>query len=348
MKKLTLALVATFGCGGGGGGGSLGTLPQVYPPVRANTPSALINDPTYKSAFEAFSFFHDTKAQPFDSTPDMSGPVSPGGSESLAQTVQNRLYTMGPTEILSLLKQLDGRTANIDTDTGSHPCLLKPPTAVAYALPGGQTFTTQLQCLTLLDSNKTGGTHYLAFGFDNALTATPDGGATTTTAASATGGNFYLVEGQTSGIGNAYRIDRTTGNVEGWMAVADSANLTTMTQAIMHLYSDKTAGTFELTLAGNGDGFCDAHLKTGNGNLFITGKQGANSTTCGSATTGCFAASDVSTNLGGASATCSTIAASSFTIATDLDSDSTNTAANVDPNMIYKYFNTQPAGIASY
>lgn len=351
------SLATAAGCGGGGkGNGSSISLPLVYPPVRASTPASLIADPAYEaevSKSSALSMPTDADAQP-ETFP------APGDEVNLATVVQERLYTMGPTEILRILSDVDGRTSTLDTRTDKHPCLTTAPVARTYALPGGQTFVVQLQCLEEFSGPGGVGGGWFAFGFDTALEAdagvTDDGGASNDGGALGTigGGNgFYLIEGQSGGMGSAYHFDRTTGNVEAWVAVADST-APNNSQVLMHMSTDKAAGAFELTLGGSGVGFCAAHLKTGGGFLFIDGKTNAPPPPgspigqyCDPARAGCFDTSALGTDLGGDAASCASIGRASFNLATDLDASS-DPEANVVPATIYTYFNTEPTDVPAF
>src|SRR5204863_1088492 len=125
----------------------------------------------------------------------------------------------------------------------------------------------------------------------------------------------YLIEGQEGGNGSAYHIDRH-GNVEGWIAVAER-DIPGNSQVIMHLRTDKTAGTLELALAGSAVGFCAAHLKTNPEFLFVSGKtnappppgtmQAVGTQYCDAVRSGCFRADDLATDLGGDSGSCTAI-----------------------------------------
>jgi hypothetical protein len=312
-------------------------LPQVYPPVRANTPTSLIADPAFTS-------------------------MSPGGvgagtgdGINLAVAVQERLYTAGPTEILRIVQDIDRTTSQLDTRPSMHACLTTAPIARSISLPGGQSFTVKLQCM----SQNAGG--WMAFGFDTAPdVADIDAGALDDTDAGALdahgGKDFYLIHGQDGGMGGAYHVSAARGDVEAWLTVADS-RYPDNSQVIMHLLTDSAAGTTELAFAGSGVGFCSAHLKTGHDFLFIQGKTNAppppgvpmNSAMqyCDAARSGCFASAALSTDLGGDAVGCTSIAASSFRIRATLDASS-DPEGNVTPATVYQYFNQAPGGIPAF
>jgi hypothetical protein len=307
-------------------------LPQVYPPVRASTPTSLIADPKYQAVAQ-------TSSALTGSGPIAGLPQALGEPANLALTVQERLYTAGPTEILRIVQELDGRTAQLDTDTSKHDCLTSAPVEKRIALPGGQSFTLKLQCM----QNWGGG--WLAFGFENAQSA--DAGHVDAHG----GSDFYLIEGQDGGMGGAYHIHGGSGDVEAWISVADS-RAPNNSQVIMHMLTDMLAGTLELALAGSGVGFCSAHLKTGNDFLFIRAEtngapppgtpMNATGQYCDAPRAGCFATNALSTDLGGDAASCTTIATTSFGISVDLET------ANVMPATIYTYFNAVPTGIPAF
>jgi hypothetical protein len=338
LRWIGLTLIALTGCGGGGGAsGARIALPQVYPPVRANTPTGLIADPKFQSTSQVSSAL--TGAGHVSGSPQaLDGPIN------LAQAIQERLYTMGPTEILRIVQELDGRTAELDTTPSKHACLTGTPVAKTISLPGGQAFTVQLQCI----DHWNGG--WIAFGFDSAQAA--DAGHV----AAIGGADFYLMEGQDGGMGGAYHLQGATGDVEGFITVADS-RVPNNSQVIMHLLTDNAASTIELTLAGSGVGFCSAHLKTGNDFIFIRAKTNgaaapgtplpASGQYCDDARTGCFATATLGMDLGGDAVSCSAIASNTFAIDMDLDASS-DTGANVTPTMIYTYFDQEPTGIAAF
>jgi hypothetical protein len=331
-------VLALFGCGGGSGSGSHIDLPQVYPPVRANTPAALIADPTYQSTASVKSTASKKSALSVAALPQALG-----DAVNLAMAVQDRLYTAGPTEILRIVHELDDRTAGLDTDPSKHSCLTATPIDKSYALPGGQTFDVKLQCM------QSYGGGFIAFGFDHAQAA--DAGAT----AIHGGEDFYLVQGQEGGMGGAYHL-QGNGNLEGWISVADS-RVPAGSQVIMHMLTDQTAGTLELTFGGSGVGFCNVHLKTGGDYLFIRGKTNGAPPPgtpmseaggyCDAVRSGCFAVSALTMDLGGDAASCSAIAASSFGIAIDLDASS-DPEANVVAANVYAYFDSAPSGVPAF
>jgi hypothetical protein len=113
----------------------------------------------------------------------------------------------------------------------------------------------------------------------------------------------------------------------------------------------------ELTFAGSGVGFCGAHLKTDPTNLFIEGKTNgalppgtslpANGQYCDAERTGCFALTNLTTNLGGDNAACAALSPSSFGISTTLDASS-DPEANVTPATVWSYFGTVPSGVPAF
>jgi hypothetical protein len=323
--------------GGHGGSGSkpLLQVPRIYPLVRAGTPTGLIADPADRNP-------GDPSLGIIDEDAGMQG----AGSEdnSLAQTVQDRLYSPGPTALLRIVRELDGRTAQLDTDPAKHACLGTVPVARTWTFPSGQSFNVQLQCM----QEWTGG--WLAFGF---APSEPDGDDAGAAGAAAGGNDFFLVQGQEGGMGGAYRVRAGSGDVEAWITVADH-RAPNNSQVVMHLLVDAAASTTELAFGGSGVGFCSAHLKTGDNYLFIRGKPNAppppgapNGHYCGSERTGCFATTELNVNLGAAANGCRPIASASFGILGTLDA-SGDPEGNVTPLMIYQFFDTKPQGIPAY
>jgi hypothetical protein len=185
------------------------------------------------------------------------------------------------------------------------------------------------------------GESWMAFGFDAPL---GDGGSAS---------NFYFVEGRSNGGGGAYHVDTNSGDIEGWIAVADKGSPNT-SQVLIHLLLHKDSGSVELTLAGSGVGFCSAHLKTTADALFIVGNtigpipEGetipAGTEYCQPARMGCFNPTSLTTELDADDSACEAVNSDSFAIATDLDGTPTG---NVVASTIHKYLSTAPKGIPS-
>lgn len=334
----------------GGGAGHAGTgpstmadvveLPQVYPSVRANTPTQLIADPKYLAGVQTS----------FDMLPGddagMSG-GSGGSAINLAIAIKERLYTAGPTEILRIVQELDNRTKQLDTALSKHACLSAEPSARTVALPGALSFPVMLQCMV-----HSGGS-WLAFGFARAsIDADADAGV----GESGARGDFYLVEGQEGGMGGAYHVKAGSNDVEAWITVADR-RVPNNSQVIMHLVTHTAAGTTELALAGSGVGFCSAHLKTSRDYLFIEAKTNAalppgapmtpGSQYCDASRSGCFATSALDVDLGPHASGCMDLSVDSFAIRDALDA-SHDPEANVTPARVYEYFNMAPTNITAF
>lgn len=347
--------------GGSNAGSSTITLPRVYPPVRAATPTALIANPSNT----ALPFRRGDGQQAFGTARQAQTAIS------LATVIQERFYSTGPTDLLRIVRGVDDRVQGLDLTVAAHPCLSTPPVEHTYLLPGGQTFQVKLQCMQRFGTaGQSSG--WVAFGVQRPggadagadapsapadASVPPDAGSGDLDAGPrTTGSDFYLVEGQEGGNGGVYHIDRQ-GNVEGWIAVAER-DIPANSQVIMHLLTDG-AGTLELALAGSGVGFCAAHLKTNPSFLFVTGKtnappppgtmQAVGTQYCDEPRAGCFQADNLATDLGSDSASCAAIGPSSFEVGVELDSDtSADAGVNVVTTEIYSYFNQPPAGVPNF
>ncbi len=334
-------------------------MPRVYPPVRAATPTELINNPS----FAAMPFRRGEDQQAFGMARQAQTAIT------LATAIQERFYSTGPTDLLRIVKALDDRVQGLDLDLAAHPCLAAPPVEHFYALPGGQTFRVRLQCLQRFG---TPGMSTGWVGWGRARPIGADAGATRVPADASTnaaedhldagsgatdGSEFYLVEGQEGGNGGAYHIDQH-GNVEGWIAVAER-EIPANSQVIMHLFTNAAASTLELALAGSGVGFCAAHLKTNPSLLFVGGKtnappppgimQAVGTQYCDEPRAGCFLADNLATDLGSDSASCAAIGPASFDVDVELDSDtSADAGVNVVTSEIHGYFSQMPAGIPDF
>lgn len=372
-RVVLVSAVVASGCGGGegnnvapGAGGKAAsntplTIPKIYPPIRSATPNGLVaGSPFARTITRAPGAAARTAT--LLALPAPAFTVTQA-AVNLAQVVKERLYTAGPTELLRIVKELDDRTAGLDTRPAQHPCLTTTPIDKTYDLAGGPPFPVKLQCLQSL------GEQWLAFGFAQALDA-PDGGADDAGSdgsdagrgdggalATPGGGDaFYLVEGMTGGMGGAYRVDRASGNLEGWIVVADR-RAPSNSQVVMHLLTDKAAGTLELSFGGTGVGFCAAHLKTGAGHIFVSGKTNAppppgtamspGLQSCDVERAGCFDAAALATDLGAEAPSCAPLAASTFVLHPGLDA-STEPGANVTPSALSIHFESAPAGVPAF
>jgi hypothetical protein len=322
-------------------------VPEVYPLVRASTPSGLIANPMYKP---------EPPKKPRDGGVGVL-PQALGGEINLALAVQERFYMGGPTELLRIVKDLDGRLAGLDTDATKHACLTTTPAVHSYALPGGRTFDVKLQCMQSFGAPGSASDAWIAFGFGSSVsTNTEDAGADAADGGQdAEGDAFYLVEGMAGGMGGVYRI--SGGNVEAWIAVADST-APSNSRVIMHVITHESPATSELALAGAGVGFCSAHLKTSADFLFIQGKTNAPPPPgtgmpapgvqyCDADRAGCFDVTALGTDLGGDAEGCRAIAGKTFESRGALDA-SNDASANVMPDGIYMYFNQRPTGVADF
>jgi hypothetical protein len=370
----------TAGSGGSGVNPALPIpLPRVYPPVRATTPSALIANPAYAYQINPFGALAlgevnmatvvqqrlysggptellrivkalDDRTGGLDTRPSqhpclLSTPVPhtfamPGGQSF---TVKLQCFSRMGTGWIAFGFAEPLPTPDAGADAGGvGPADGGVPDDSAP--PAGEDASASNDAPSAGDPDATvaADTHADSGG---GLMATEGGGA-----------DFYLVEGAENGMGGAYHIDRATGDVEGWIAVAEKM-VPSNSQVIMHLVTRKAAGTLELSFAGSGVGFCAAHLKTNADHIFISGKTNAppppgtpmSATTqyCDAVRSGCFAAAHLDVELPPTDATCAPIAAGTFAISPDLDG-SMDPGHNVTPAEIHTLFSTAPAGVPAF
>jgi hypothetical protein len=338
MRLLFVGLMLALGCAADDEPDSPDIeLPQVYPPVREATPAQLIADPEYAGNPPGGAVYGATRL----------AAVQPPSAVSLATSIQERFYSAGPTHILRIVKELDDRVLGLSTDPSTHPCLTAPPVPWSYSLPG-QRMTVQLQCLQEFGAAGSAGAGWLAFGFDRA-TATDAGPVQ-----AGAGNDFYLIVGQEAGNGGAYHIEGATGNVEGWIAVADR-NVPLNSQVLMHLVTDKATATLELALGGAAVGFCSAHLKASRDHVFVTARANEPPPPgspmagqyCYAPRAGCYATADLSTDLGENNPRCAGVGRTALAIAVGLDA-STDTGANVNPAEIWRIFSQKPTGVPAF
>lgn len=248
---LTL-LLSTCGGGSQPGGGSAGggpgpalSIPAVRPPVQAALPSALLrggssfagaSEPAGPIGVRHYGLDYARECQT-DMAVDHC--VELQGASRLSCVVKQRLFCAGPTELLRLLDDLDGRAHQVASMARpGAACLMTA--AVDHAadldLPGGQPFHHFLQCKESAIE--------LAFG-DQA-------------------GAWYLRSGGGAG-GNVFSVSPTS-DVSGYLWVDGQLAGSTV---LLRLATSKAQGTVELTGGGVGVGFCALHFRSDAAHLWL-------------------------------------------------------------------------------
>lgn len=227
---------------------SADALPLVAPPVRAAAPASLKAAASAKRSLQAVS----------------------------AQAVLDRFFSEGPTNMFTILENVDGRIEGINMRIAQFPCLTNGTTRVNFTLDGWGDTPQPLfsaQCADRLNN-----VSFVLFGRD--------------------GNTTYLYERSTETMVAAIvvRDGNTTTRVEAWYSVGLS-NLNG-SHAVVHILAAPTADppVFEMAAAGNGIGFCGAQLRSDNRNVYLIGSEDMG-TTCAATDTSCSSALDVNTTL---------------------------------------------------
>lgn len=246
---MSLCLFASVGLVGCGGGNPIGA-PQVKPPVAAVTPAGLlasvltVSRTSKMNAMSAEFCVEDT----------------------IAKKVKCRLFSDGPTEILSILQDIDDRMAEIDerAQDSKRACLDGAPVDKTedFAFPGAlgatETFAHHLQCYDVFSDN----TGWMAFGKKDNVWYLREGwsGAAGT-------------EGVNKGIGKVVKIDADQ-NVEGWIMIGLDPATASESTVLLHLKTNKAAGTIEFTAGGENTGFDTVHFKSNATHIYVKDDDG--------------------------------------------------------------------------
>lgn len=295
---LVAGAIALYACSkdDDGSGASIGA-PQAYPPTAAVTPGQLV-----LAAGTGSSSFVGKKTAATRANPDSAAsaaalgtlvavePSTDGEKTAMLDTVKQRLFSEGPTNLLKLVKNVDDRMRDYDSRVASMSaapeCLGSTPVdlSTVFSVPaasGTTTFPLFGQCQETINN----GGMTLMFGKKDT--------------------DWYLVDGASAGLdGSAdcvFSMSKISGTsdadrvVDGYMAVdyqGKTDNFTGST-TLMHFKADVAAGTLEFTAGGIGIGPNQVHTKSNKEYLYI---QTQDRTLSGSASLyhACFSAVDLS------------------------------------------------------
>lgn len=295
---LVAGAIALYACSkdDGGSGASIGA-PQAYPPTAAVTPGQLVIAAGTGSSSFVGKKIAATRANP-DSAASAAAlgtlvavePSTDGEKMAMLDTVKQRLFSEGPTNLLKLVKNVDDRMRDYDSRVASMSaapeCLGSTPVdlSTVFSVPaasGTTTFPLFGQCQETMSN----GGMTLMFGKKDT--------------------DWYLVDGASAGLdGSAdcvFSMSKISGTsdadrvVDGYMAVdyqGKTDNFTGST-TLMHFKADVAAGTLEFTAGGIGIGPNQVHTKSNKDYLYI---QTQDRTLSGSASLyhACFSATDLS------------------------------------------------------
>ncbi len=247
-----VSLIATSGCGKSSAGA--GTFPLVTPPVKAAAPAGL-----------------KTRNRVLDPA-----------------DIRSRFFSAGPTNIFTILTNIDTRIGEINTRTTSTTTGCTAQAPVAYTIsPWGQSVTMYASCYEIIGTPTAASPGLIQWG-------TKDGA-------------FYLYSAQGAArvAAIATPIAGTSHyTVKAWMGVGyTNAGTSTCTGSawdgcsygVLQIDANSNTNTFEMAVAGIGFGYCGAQLKSDGTNIWILGSADGVSGACQAQDNNCVLASDATT-----------------------------------------------------
>lgn len=190
----------------------------------------------------------------------------------------------GPTDLMTLLAQIDQRLAEVN-GTDRHPaCLDQAP--VSYTItPAGQSVELSAQCYRRFSGATAGATAFLQFGVrDDKTSLYVAVGAARLAAviAPVAGSMEHTVDAW-------YGVGYTNATGCGSTGTFDDCSY-----ALAELHADPSSKRFEMAVAGIGVGFCGVQFASDGTLLWAVG-SGDMGTTCNARTTACVTATDLAT-----------------------------------------------------
>ena len=240
-------------------------LPRISPPVREATPASLQVVTTSRSPAQ----------------------VAPGET-SLAQQIHDRFFSgEGPTDLTSLLAQIDERIDGVN-HIGLSPCLDAPATDYTIE-PFGQSVAMFASCFQAFG----GSNGFMQFGQRDGVYSMYITGGATRLAAILT--PLPAEPGAAVGDPTAYKVDAWYGvgytNVEG---CGNTGTFDGCSYGVTQLHADPQTSAFEMSVAGIGLGFCGVQLGSDGTSLRVVGSTDMGMT-CNDVASGCVAANDLDT-----------------------------------------------------
>ncbi len=225
--------------------------------------------------------------------PGVDGGASPAAGMGLdAANIKSRFFSAGPTNIFSILGEIDGRINEINERSRGKdvPCLSQP--AVPYTLtPFGQSVPFYAQCVSQVSTpTPTSATParaaFFQFGQKDGTTYLYE-----TIGAESIGARVAPVVGSPG----QYTVDAWMGvGYENATGCGNGTGFDDCSYGVMALEADSSHLKFELSVAGIGFGYCGAQLKSDSMTVYLKG-SGDMGATCNETASLCVAASDVAT-----------------------------------------------------
>jgi len=213
-------------------------------------------------------------------------PMGADGSTNLdASDIRARFFSAGPTNIFSILAEIDGRIGEINQRSNNQnvPCLSQAP--VPYTISAlGQSVPFYAQCVSRVSTPTPSTRSFFQFG--------RNGGVVYLYEAIGAAAIAARVTPSTSGLGQPV--------VEAWMGVGyenaascgNANGFDDCSYGVMALKADADRAHFELTVAGIGFGYCGAQLRSDGHAVFVEGSPDMGAT-CAPAASVCVSAADV-------------------------------------------------------
>jgi hypothetical protein len=251
------SLAAMVGCGVSG---PAPELPMISPPVRAATPAGL-QAPAARQLAAAF---------------DAALP---------AADLHDRFFSgSGPTDLMTLLGQIDQRLAEVNGVDRHRACLDQAP--VGYAItPAGQPVELVAQCYRRFTGAIGGDPAFLQFGVRDGKTS------------------LYVAVGAARLAAVIAPVAGTTEHaVDAWYGVGytnaagcgSTGTFDDCSYALAELHADPSSKSFEMAVAGIGVGFCGVQFASDGAALWAVGSTDMGAT-CNPRATACVSAADLAT-----------------------------------------------------
>lgn len=222
---------------------------RVKPPVEAALPGALL-----VSGISLTTDDYTKTCQTDLSQGDVCQTYS--GGQQIQCIIKQRLFCKGPSNVLSLLDNLDSRLREIEKRSSNQdvPCLDATPVDLSgqITFPGSVTKEQKFQC----QDQSIG----LGFGED--------------------AGTWYVREGGgTKPIGSAFSVFESD-VVQGYLWLGSADKSFAETTALMRIYADQSQKTVEITGGGVGLGFCAFHYKSTADLIYVVANPDGAAFTC--------------------------------------------------------------------
>lgn len=214
-------------------------------------------------------------------------------------TFNSRFFSAGPTDVLTILPNIDKTIASINTQTAksTQACVTQDPVAYTFTAPDGTTVNMKGQCYEV---NQTDQFTQWAIDSDNVFYLM-------------SGGKRSALVASLAAIATPVSGSTTDYTVHVWFSVGNNnatadASWDAGSYTVAELIGNSATGKFEMTAAGMGIGFAGAQFKSDGTTIFGVGSEDMASSTSTQETV-CVTAADFTVT----APTC-TVSATDFTL----------------------------------